>query len=229
MALIECPSCGAKISDRAETCPKCGKVLNSNDSTFMEEETRGSRLSKSFLISTACIMSISIIALCIWLFMYNKPKCEYEDLLNSVKVDNRMLKEELNNQLEESEHNSLLAEDSVESVGEEYNDSVDVQSSSTYEVRWSRFFEGKVDKYPIVMYLKCDNNKIIGTYYYKRMGADNKLNLSGTYYDGDVDLIETAADGNSSGQFQGRIEGDSFYGTFTTQNGKIMQFEVYVK
>lgn len=27
MALINCPECGAKISDQAETCPKCGAPI----------------------------------------------------------------------------------------------------------------------------------------------------------------------------------------------------------
>lgn len=32
MALIKCPECNNKISDKAETCPKCGYELNNNES-----------------------------------------------------------------------------------------------------------------------------------------------------------------------------------------------------
>lgn len=30
MALIDCPGCGNKVSDRAKACPKCGMNLSLN-------------------------------------------------------------------------------------------------------------------------------------------------------------------------------------------------------
>ena len=36
MALINCPECGATVSDKAEKCPKCAFPLNSNVSTTQD-------------------------------------------------------------------------------------------------------------------------------------------------------------------------------------------------
>ena len=39
MALIKCPECGNKISDKAEICPKCGYELNSNSNNLDSNKT----------------------------------------------------------------------------------------------------------------------------------------------------------------------------------------------
>lgn len=38
MALINCPSCGKEISDKAKVCPQCGKVLHDENVTTTEEK-----------------------------------------------------------------------------------------------------------------------------------------------------------------------------------------------
>ena len=35
MALIDCPSCGKEISDKAKVCPQCGKVLHDENVTTL--------------------------------------------------------------------------------------------------------------------------------------------------------------------------------------------------
>lgn len=39
MALINCPNCGASISDKAHRCPKCGYILRSSDRSNSPTET----------------------------------------------------------------------------------------------------------------------------------------------------------------------------------------------
>lgn len=43
MALIKCPECGNKISDKAEICPKCGYELNSNSNNLDSNKTNNNK------------------------------------------------------------------------------------------------------------------------------------------------------------------------------------------
>jgi hypothetical protein len=45
MALIDCPECGAKVSDKAPTCPHCGVVIaGTSDARPAETKTQASAL-----------------------------------------------------------------------------------------------------------------------------------------------------------------------------------------
>lgn len=68
MSLIHCKECGAKISDMAETCPRCGFPLKKNDVIKETKETEKTELvkpkRKSGKISTAIIV-IFLLFLCL--------------------------------------------------------------------------------------------------------------------------------------------------------------------
>lgn len=61
MAMINCPECGAEISDQAETCPHCGRK---SDATKKEETAAGCG---SSLISLGTGLTILITIPCLLL------------------------------------------------------------------------------------------------------------------------------------------------------------------
>ena len=90
----------------------------------------------------------------------------------------------------------------------------------TYELH------GKVDKYPISMNISIEGTTVKGTYYYDKQGANNKLTLSGTNNDGELDINETDADGTPTGHFKGEFSDGIYKGLFITNKGKKMPFVV---
>lgn len=86
--------------------------------------------------------------------------------------------------------------------------------------------KGYVDKYPITMHIDVDGSLVEGSYYYNKRGPGAKLNLSGKFDEGDMNLNETDENGTPTGHFQGEFDGSEFKGTFITNKGKRMPFVV---
>ena len=86
--------------------------------------------------------------------------------------------------------------------------------------------KGFVDKYPITMHIDINGSLVEGSYYYNKRGAGAKLNLSGKFDDGDMNLNETDENGTPTGHFQGEFDGSEFKGMFITNQGKRMPFVV---
>lgn len=85
---------------------------------------------------------------------------------------------------------------------------------------------GYVDKYPITMHIDVDGSLVEGSYYYNKRGPGAKLNLSGKFDEGDMNLNETDEKGTPTGHFQGEFDGSEFKGMFITNKGKRMPFVV---
>lgn len=85
---------------------------------------------------------------------------------------------------------------------------------------------GAVDKYPITMHLDIDGTQVKGTYYYNKRGPNAKLNLSGTFEDGEMDLNETDEKGTPTGHFKGEFDDGEYKGQFFDNKGKSMNFLV---
>lgn len=86
--------------------------------------------------------------------------------------------------------------------------------------------EGRVDKYPIVMNIEIEGEKVKGTYFYKKNGPSAQLSLSGTNEDGNLDLNETDKNGTPTGHFKGKIENGIFKGFFVDNKSNKMPFVV---
>ena len=102
----------------------------------------------------------------------------------------------------------------------EDTDTEDASTDGTYDLK------GFVDKYPITMHIDINGSLVEGSYYYNKRGAGAKLNLSGKYDDGDMNLNETDEKGTPTGHFQGEFDGSEFKGMFITNQGKRMPFVV---
>ncbi len=87
-------------------------------------------------------------------------------------------------------------------------------------------FRGCVGDYPITMSITFKKNYVEGTYYYNRMGPENKLTLLGTYEKGLMFLGETNEEGQRTGSFVGSFYDGVFRGKFTTSQGKEYPFIV---
>lgn len=78
------------------------------------------------------------------------------------------------------------------------------------------------------------NHTITGWYYYKSKGANNKIQLKGTY-DGDILYATLVVNEISNGKVTGTFKGDFSYGTmtghdfdgtWTSSAGKVLKFAV---
>ena len=61
MALIKCPECGNKISDQAESCPKCGYELKKSNQEVGKQlnKIKGKWDNKYLLIIVAAVIPAS--------------------------------------------------------------------------------------------------------------------------------------------------------------------------
>lgn len=124
----------------------------------------------------------------------------------------------------------------VEKLGGEYIISdIEVNNEPTSNqttTSTSQFYDmsGNVSDYPITMHLEIDGSQVKGYYYYDRQyekrGMEAKLNLSGTYTNGNLGLNETDANGVPTGHFQGQLQDGIYQGEFVTNKGKRMPFRV---
>lgn len=67
MALINCPECGSKVSDVAESCPKCGYPINKKvtDTTQKESKSGCSGCLKGVLFAVlGCILLFIVLVIC---------------------------------------------------------------------------------------------------------------------------------------------------------------------
>lgn len=90
--------------------------------------------------------------------------------------------------------------------------------------------EGTIDnKYQVTMHLvRQGEDGVNGNYYYNKKGAANKLQLNGSYVDGDIELTEYNSDMQQSGHFEGKFADGRFSGTFNTPDGRPMPFSLTV-
>lgn len=112
----------------------------------------------------------------------------------------------------------------IELISTYNNDKVEVVE----EVALNESYDlgGAVDKYPITMHLDIEGTQVKGTYFYNKRGPNAKLNLSGTFEDGEMDLNETDEKGTPTGHFKGAFEGGEYKGQFYDNKGKSMNFLV---
>ena len=85
---------------------------------------------------------------------------------------------------------------------------------------------GAIYKYPITMHIEIDGNQVEGNYYYTKRGPNAKLQLSGTYKDGKMNLNETDEKGVPTGHFKGDFEDGEYKGQFIDSKGASLNFLV---
>ncbi len=85
---------------------------------------------------------------------------------------------------------------------------------------------GYIGQYPVTMQIHISGSNVNGTYYYNRMGSDNKLIINGTYDNGEIHLVETTVSGMQTGDFRGRLVNGKFTGLYINYQGKEMAFNI---
>ena len=93
-------------------------------------------------------------------------------------------------------------------------------------VQSSYDFKGAVYRYPITMHIDIEGDKVEGFLYYNRKGPKYKLYLSGTLNGDEIVLVETDVKQNETGGFQGKLNNDTFKGTYTRKDGVVFGFIV---
>ncbi|MBR5687807.1 MAG: hypothetical protein IKX36_07600 [Prevotella sp.] len=86
-------------------------------------------------------------------------------------------------------------------------------------------------KYRVTMSLKCEGERVTGTYYYHSQGSHNTLNLNGVLDgNGNMEIHETNNQGQPTGHFDG-VYGKShgYQGTFVNYKGQQMSFKIDVE
>ncbi|MDP4528589.1 zinc ribbon domain-containing protein [Alkalimonas delamerensis] len=72
MAIISCPSCGQKVSDKAPSCPKCGMGIAELDQEKLAAMARDRRLNQSQSLMTQSMIAM-ILFLAGFFFYWQLP------------------------------------------------------------------------------------------------------------------------------------------------------------
>ena len=70
MTLFNCPDCGNEISDKAESCPKCGSPLNQEIIEKAKEEQKIEKAKEEEEIKNGKFIMMVIFHLGFWSLMY---------------------------------------------------------------------------------------------------------------------------------------------------------------
>ena len=130
--------------------------------------------------------------------------------------------------LKEFQITSALQKENNTTVSNNNEDYID--KNKTTSENELKIYEGSIKNYPIVMELKfkngltkCDNNgqTIEGYYYYKKSGEKNKLIVTGKVCNGSIELSEFDKNNNSTGSFNGLIDGAKISGNWGNSSKKL--------
>lgn len=58
MAIVSCPQCNEKMSDKAATCPKCGFVVDGLDADTLERKRRRNRADRIQKLTTQSMLAM---------------------------------------------------------------------------------------------------------------------------------------------------------------------------
>lgn len=246
MALINCPNCGKKVSDRAAKCPHCGvdiKTLKVTVSESSEKEKKPDKITSAVIqeeakhkeiISTSTTetkgASMSTEEPESNQGEVNKEEVEEEKVIPKKKNSLRWILFALifiglgtvgylffNHHQKMREMDALRLQQTQDSIAE-----------GDDTIQTDMVLEGKIGgKYPIHMTLNGDRTG--GSYYYDKYGPDNCLTLYVTDYDATTGLLkmeERNDKGEVTGRFEGRLTAKSYVGTLTLTNGKEFTFDL---
>lgn len=112
MALISCPECEKKISDKVQSCPNCGFPFEESD--IQKVEVTGVRIEKKsknkIILGLICFLTLVIVSSSVFLFYKVQSEKKYEAELNSTTqmiLENASKCEDLSNQVEETWRNAI--------------------------------------------------------------------------------------------------------------------------
>ena len=147
------------------------------------------------------------------------------------------------NLISSSSTNVVYTKDQLESVfslGVEESSSITFDFDTTKGIakfkvssRWNENKEtiqgsfdlgGAVSKYPVTMHLDIKGGQVEGSYYYNKRGPNARLQLSGTYKDGKMNLNESDEKGVPTGHFKGEFEDGEYKGKFIDSKGNSLNF-----
>lgn len=93
MALIKCPKCGHKISDKAKQCPKCGHIIAHNDGVpqdnMPQDNTPSSNKTNTAVLAVLiiCILALAVIICCVVIPASNGNKSAVIDTDSAAYAD----------------------------------------------------------------------------------------------------------------------------------------------
>lgn len=81
MAIISCPSCGNKVSDKAATCNHCGFLLGAHDSESLARKARLQRSQKLNKLISQQMLAILLFVAGIGMAFYDWTGSEFAEWL----------------------------------------------------------------------------------------------------------------------------------------------------
>lgn len=85
---------------------------------------------------------------------------------------------------------------------------------------------GTIGEYPITMELHIDNPNVDGSMYYNKYGPSNKLFVSGSLHNNEIELTEHNKDGMETGRYKGKYSNGVFQGKYTNYKGDVYSFNL---
>lgn len=90
----------------------------------------------------------------------------------------------------------------------------------------SRMLYGTIGELPITMELHLEASKVDGSMYYNKYGPNNKLFLSGSLHNNEIELIEHNKDGMETGRYKGKYSNRVFQGEYINYKGDV--YSIYL-
>ena len=206
MALIKCKECGNMVSDRAEACPKCGCPIGSATHSQLQLEyaadnnhtnNRGNSNKNGVLWFFLIFAIVAII-----IFLLSGKGCSngstndmWSASCDSTVVDTTETVEAVDSEAYE-EPTTIKPE-------------VYINLTKDGEYHLTGTVAGKA----CTMDLKILGNEVNGTYYYNKYRKP--LDLQGTIHDNEMQLDEIDNYGETTGELNGHVSGNTFNGTHT--------------
>ncbi len=217
MALIECPQCRHKISNKAHRCPKCGYIQKPSErhnsltgttscgyNTFHDEHESSKR---SYYWLWLVLGGLLIILVVVWLFRSKNTASTQVGIIPEETSIDAKIEEERDTPVIEAD----ISNEAEESVAADF-DGVTSQQG-TYSLT------GKVnDKYAVQIWLTIEGNKMNGKYCYvstlEKYGDQPSSYIQIHGYitsSNEFKFTTTYVDSSKKSEWEGDFKGNCFY------------------
>ena len=89
-----------------------------------------------------------------------------------------------------------------------------------------RTLYGTIGELPITMEIDIETSDVNGFLYYNKYGPSNRLFVSGSLHNNEIELKEHNKDGMETGNFNGKYSNGVFYGEYVNYKGDVYSFKL---
>lgn len=98
------------------------------------------------------------------------------------------------------------------------------ESQGEIIVNGSKTLHGTIGEFPVTMELNIEASNVDGSMYYDKYGPSNKLFVSGSLHNNEIELKEHNNDGMETGRYKGKYSNGVFQGEYINYKGDVYSF-----